>query len=167
MLWIHPDKAAMEFVTLSMIIMRMNCLIGWIYIHWGRCLRLHWEFSIKCNMFKKFPRNNWIGNFKWHCLKLCNLLNLCIAGNFLNTLLIISIPVFILSGTVVAVQDDISFPQTVCGEEVMQVANHCVASLWRRHPLGYQVVDLLLQCLTADSEDTALPWRQEEDGAGL
>ena len=64
-------------------------------------------------------------------------------------------------------QDDIRLSQTVCSKEVMQVADHCITSLGGRHPFVDEVVDLLWHGLAADSEDPALPRRQEEDRAGL
>ena len=71
--------------------------------------------------------------------------------------MVVCIPVLVLSATVVAVQVYILLPEAELEEEVMQVADHRVSSLRRRHPLVDQVVDLLRNSLAADPEDAALP----------
>ena len=75
--------------------------------------------------------------------------------------------VFVLSSTIVTVKLHLLFPHPVVLEEMVEVTDHAVRSLPGLHTFINEIVDLLLQSLTAYPEQAAFPWRDKINGTRL
>ena len=64
--------------------------------------------------------------------------------------------VFVLAHTIIGMQVDLTFSETVHLEKVMEEAHDGVGSLSSITGLIYQVIDLTGQCLTADPKESTL-----------